>query len=65
MATPTYSTQKVRQRLEVAIERAIALLDRLDGDPDFEPIDEREPEPGDYCGWQDDGDQTSLRMVIA
>lgn len=30
------STPHLRQRLEAAIEAAIALLDRLDGDPDFE-----------------------------
>ena len=33
-----------RQRLEAAIEAAIALLDRLDGDADLEPCgDDSEP----------------------
>lgn len=35
-----------RLALEDAIERALALLDALDGDPDEEWIDEREPEQG-------------------
>lgn len=33
-----------RPELERLVEQAIAQLDNLDGDPDLEPIDEREPE---------------------
>jgi hypothetical protein len=44
----------LRQRLEAAVERAIAALDALDGDPDMEPECEDEgcdPDREPYCGW--------------
>jgi hypothetical protein len=40
-----------------------SILDAIDGDPDFEPIDEREP--GDDAelssGWENEGSQETLR----
>jgi len=41
-----------RQEIENAIERLIALLDRIDGDPDFEDGDVDEP----TLGWNATGD---------
>ena len=91
--------------MERAVERLLAAMDAMDGDPDFEPMlgagesgcwpsdqrrwiqggdtdereavsedegaqcegegdhDEREPEVGDMCNWQDEGDQTTLRQL--
>lgn len=34
---PSRTHYALRQRLEAAIERAVAILDNLDGDPDSEP----------------------------
>lgn len=44
MADAPYSTD-LRERVEDEIERLVMLLDALDGDPDFEPVDEREQDP--------------------
>jgi len=41
----------VRERLEQAVERAIAALDAYDGDPETEPIDARESDT-DFETWQ-------------
>lgn len=42
----------LRARLEALIERAIDLLAALDGDPDLEGVDEREPDAGELCAWR-------------
>lgn len=63
------------ERLLAAAEGIIADLDMLDGDTELEPEcedegaqcedeggqDDREPDYGDLCNWQDEGDQSTLR----
>ncbi|MFT8247247.1 hypothetical protein [Roseomonas sp. BN140053] len=46
----------LRQRADLAavIERALALLDRIDGDPDLEPDDDGEEDNQDCCAAADD-----------
>ena len=38
-------TPSMRQRIEATIENLLALLDVIDGDPDFEDGGDAEPEP--------------------
>ncbi|MEP9372570.1 hypothetical protein [Mesorhizobium sp. KR1-2] len=38
-------TPSMRQRIETTIENLMALLDVIDGDPDFEAGTDSEPEP--------------------
>ncbi len=42
--TPAPNVAATRRRLESAVERAIELLNTLDGDCDLEPDDDSEPE---------------------
>ncbi|KRA62171.1 hypothetical protein ASD89_24115 [Caulobacter sp. Root656] len=68
--------EPVRRRLEDIIERAIAMLDALDSDPDLEDghdrevccedegwNDDREPDDNGLCTWQDEGSQATLRLL--
>jgi hypothetical protein len=45
---------KLRHQLHDIIERALALLDALDGDPDLEPGTDFEPDDEDCCAAADD-----------
>lgn len=69
--TTALARRSSRQKLEAAIEAAIAALDALDGDPDLEPIEDDEPSLGAREGrpggiafdarfreWRDGADQT-------
>lgn len=49
----------LRTRIEEAVERLLAILDALDGDPDFEPDADAEPSLGAPDGH--DGQLTWLR----
>ncbi|MDT8277591.1 hypothetical protein [Roseomonas mucosa] len=45
---------ELRHQLHAIIERALALLDALDGDPDLEPGTDCEPDDEDCCAVADD-----------
>jgi hypothetical protein len=45
-AMPALSPATLRQNIEASIERLLAMLDTLDGDPDLEPDADGEPSLG-------------------
>lgn len=44
----TPAKRNLRDQLEAAVEQAIALLDQMDGDPDYEDNADRELDRADY-----------------
>jgi hypothetical protein len=52
------AARKLRSRIELMVENGLALLDRLDGDPDHEPdADELDVDLEPSLGWPEPGVQ--------